>query len=61
MSPFQPIGGARFFEVDPHDKKELIGNLLRQMCQSLGIVDGGLWVVDGAGAHDHHEAAVLVP
>ena len=56
--PFPADGGARFFEVDPHHQHELVIHAPGQGRQAAGIVDGGLGVMDRAGADHDHQAAV---
>ncbi|MNF39686.1 hypothetical protein D3C84_206650 [compost metagenome] len=52
-------GGARLLEVHAHDQVQAVGDLGSQLLEALGILVGGLDVVDRAGA-DHHEQAVIV-
>ena len=52
-------GGARLLDVDPHHDQQAIGDRRGQPGQATRIVQGGLGVVDRAGA-DHHQQAVVV-
>ena len=52
-------GGAGFLEIDPHDDEEVIAVAVRGGLQEFAVFDGGLGVVNGAGA-DHDEEAVVL-
>jgi hypothetical protein len=52
-------GGARLLEVDAHHDIEAVLDLVGQAAQAARIVQGGIDVVDGAGAHHHQQARVL--
>lgn len=52
-------GGARLLEVDPHHDVEALLDLVGQAAQAAGVVEGGIHIVDGAGAHHHQQAGIL--
>jgi len=52
-------GGAGFFEIDPHDEVEIVGDAVGEVAEAFGVFEAGLGVVDGAGADDDEEAGVL--
>ena len=51
-------GGARFFEVDPHDDQQVIFQGVGLGLEQVGVGDGLVVVVDGAGPHHHDEPVV---
>ncbi|MNZ48630.1 hypothetical protein D3C78_663780 [compost metagenome] len=56
---FPADGGARFFEIHAHDQVQRVGHFLGQHFQALGVLVGGLDVVDRARA-DHDEQAMVL-
>jgi len=52
-------GGAGFLEVDAHDDEEVVLVLVGGGLEEFAVVEGGLGIVDGAGA-DHNEEAVVL-
>ena len=57
--PFPAHGGAGLLEIDPHDHLKGITVPLTQRSQTAGVLTRGIHIVNGAGAHDHQQAAVL--
>ena len=56
---FPADGGARLLEVHAHDQEQGIGHFGSQALEAIGVLVGGLDVVDRAGA-DHHEQAMIL-
>src|SRR5690606_6550123 len=52
-------GSARLFEIHAHDQKERVGYFSGQRLEALGILMGGLDIVDRAGTNDHEQSMVL--
>uniref|UniRef100_A0A914XQ04 Uncharacterized protein n=1 Tax=Panagrolaimus superbus TaxID=310955 RepID=A0A914XQ04_9BILA len=50
--------GARLLEVHAHDDFQFAGQRIAQRLQALGVLDGGLRVVDRARAYHHGQAIV---
>ncbi len=50
--------GARLLEVHAHDDFQFTGQRVAQRLQALGVLDGGLRVVDRARAYHHCQAVV---
>ena len=58
--PLPAHGGARLFEVDAHHDLEVVGVTRRaRAARRRGVVEGGLGVVDRAGADDDDQAVVV--
>jgi hypothetical protein len=53
-------GGAGLLEVDAHDQEKPLLQFPCELCQTACIFEGGLGIVNGAGAYHHHQAAVAV-
>src|SRR5690348_7661179 len=53
-------GGAGLLKVDAHDDVQVSGELGNGGFEQGGVFDGGLGVVDGAGAYEDEEARVAV-
>src|SRR5690606_36968784 len=51
-------GGTRLLEVHAHHQEQGVGDFRGELLQALCIFQGGLHVVDGAGA-DHQEQTVI--
>jgi len=56
---FPADGGAWLLEIHPHDEEEAVGHLFCQHLETLGVLVGGLQIVNGARA-DHYEQAVIL-
>src|SRR5262245_9108997 len=56
--PLPADGRARLLEVHAHDDAELADESVGKRLEAPGVFTGGLGVVDGAWAHDHHEPVV---
>ena len=56
---FPADDGTRFFEVGAHHDFQTILVAFAQGVQPAGIIDGGVEIVDGAGADHHQQAAVF--
>ena len=52
-------GGARLFEVHPHDDQQVLRQRIGLHFQLARVVHGLLVVVDGARANHHHQPVVL--
>lgn len=51
--------GARLLEIDPHHDLELVGEILAQGGEVLGIFERGLGIMHRAGADDDQKPVVL--
>ncbi len=52
-------GGAGLLEVDAHDDEEVVAQVVGPSGEALGVLTGGLDVMDAAGADDDEEPVVL--
>lgn len=52
-------GGAGLLEVGAHDDAEVGGEAVGECLETVGVLEGGGGVVDGAGADDYEQAIVL--
>ena len=49
---FPADGGAWLFNIGPHHQQHILAHFAGQGGQVAGVFEGGLRVVDGAGADD---------
>ena len=56
---FPADGGAGFLEIDPHDEAEIVAEAVGFLEELFSVFDGGLGIVDRAGADDGKQAVVL--
>ena len=59
--PLPSNRGAGLFKVGAHDDEQPIAQRIRHWFQSIGILVGGLGIVDRAGADDHEQAFAVLP
>ena len=53
-------GGPGLFQVCAHDDEQVVLVLLLELQQAVAVLEGSLGVVDGAGADDDHQAALVI-
>lgn len=57
---FPANGGAGFFKVDAHDDAEVVLQALGFLLEFFCVIEGGLRIVNGAGADDDEQAIVFL-
>lgn len=55
--PFPPDRCSGLLKVGTHDDEEVVGVALFEFQETIGVVKGSGWVVDGARADDNEEAS----
>ena len=58
--PLPPDRGAGFFKVGAHDDEKLVAQRIGDWFQSVGILIGGLRIMNRAGADDHQQAFTVL-
>ncbi len=53
--------GAGFFKVDAHHQQQLVMEFAVKFCQTFGIFNRRLRIVNRTGPDDHHHTWVTVP
>jgi hypothetical protein len=57
--PFPSDRCARFFEINAHHDKQFVLHLVADLEQSIGILDGRLGIVNGAGANNDEKPGIF--
>jgi len=57
--PFPANGGSGLFEIDPHHDGLGFLDLIGELRDPFGVFEGGLFIMNGAGADDHQQPRIV--